>query len=227
MDTRQEQLLKAIIEAYIKTAEPIGSTFLAEQGVFELSGATLRNEMRELEDAGYLTHPHTSAGRVPTERGYTYYVDQLLEPALPGKKVRQDVDGIVTHDDEVQRLKLFGKYVSGYTNTAVIIARDRDSLYYTGLSCLFAQPELQNYAHALNISTMFDQCEDRVPALFDLVVKEPIATVIGSKNPLGAGCGTVVSRLGDKGLFAVVGPMRMDYAKTIGILAYVTKHDNT
>src|SRR5690349_1685550 len=77
MDPRQEELLTLVIESYIKNAEPIGSKFLVSFGDLDFSEATVRNELRELEQAGYLTHPHTSAGRIPTEKGYRHYVSQL------------------------------------------------------------------------------------------------------------------------------------------------------
>ena len=85
LDSRKEQLLKLIIETYIDTAEPVGSQFLVSSGKLDVSGATVRNEMRELEDAGYLMHPHTSAGRIPTESGYQYYIKNLVNKAEPKK----------------------------------------------------------------------------------------------------------------------------------------------
>ena len=76
---RKQQLLKLIIENHIETAEPIGSKFLVSSGDLKVSDATVRNEMRDLENAGFLTHPHTSAGRIPTEEGYKYYVNDLIK----------------------------------------------------------------------------------------------------------------------------------------------------
>ena len=69
METRKRELLKLIVENYIETAEPVGSKFLIQRGNISVSAATVRNEMHELEREGYLTHPHTSAGRIPTELG--------------------------------------------------------------------------------------------------------------------------------------------------------------
>ena len=66
------------LENYLETAEPVGSSFLVEAEGLELSGATIRNEMRDLEEQGFLTHPHTSAGRIPTELGYKYYIKNII-----------------------------------------------------------------------------------------------------------------------------------------------------
>src|SRR3989339_675182 len=79
IEERKKQVLQAVIHHFIKTARPVGSNILTDDYKFDLSPATIRNLMAELEDEGYLTHPHTSAGRVPTDKGYRSYVDSLIE----------------------------------------------------------------------------------------------------------------------------------------------------
>lgn len=79
LSERKKLILKAIVDAHIDTGEPVGSKFLAQHGHIVYSSATIRNEMAELESMGYLEQPHTSAGRVPSETGYRFYVDSLLE----------------------------------------------------------------------------------------------------------------------------------------------------
>jgi heat-inducible transcriptional repressor len=76
---RQRQILVQVVEEYVATGQPVGSKHLVERTGMRVSSATVRNELAELERLGLLTHPHTSAGRVPTDRGYRYYVDRLLE----------------------------------------------------------------------------------------------------------------------------------------------------
>jgi heat-inducible transcriptional repressor len=77
LDERSRQILVAVIAEYVRTAEPVGSRAVARRHVRELSPATIRNVMADLEEMGYLTHPHTSAGRVPTDKAYRFYVDHL------------------------------------------------------------------------------------------------------------------------------------------------------
>ena len=77
---RQKQILQAIVDEYIKFAEPIGSRSISKIGDIPYSSATIRNEMADLEETGYLEQPHTSAGRIPTNKGYRYYVDNLINP---------------------------------------------------------------------------------------------------------------------------------------------------
>ena len=83
---RQSKLLKLIVEEYIKTAKPIGSSALCEE--LDCSSATIRNEMNSLENMGYLEKTHTSSGRIPSEKGYRYYVDNIMHPKeLTGEDV--------------------------------------------------------------------------------------------------------------------------------------------
>src|SRR5688572_11263493 len=86
MDDRKAAILKALIEEYVETGQPVGSTTVARGAALGVSSATIRNEMAVLEGEGYVTHPHTSAGRVPTDKGYRHFVDHLarqkeLQPA--------------------------------------------------------------------------------------------------------------------------------------------------
>lgn len=78
MDNRNQKILKAIITSYIETGDPIGSRTISKKYDFGLSPATIRNIMSDLEDRGLLTHPYTSSGRVPTEKGYRYYIDNIM-----------------------------------------------------------------------------------------------------------------------------------------------------
>jgi heat-inducible transcriptional repressor len=80
---RQRRILRGVVEAYVATGQPVGSRTLVEQTGLDVSSSTVRSEFAELEARGLLTHPHTSAGRIPTERGYRYYADRLLERLEP------------------------------------------------------------------------------------------------------------------------------------------------
>jgi len=83
LSERQREILIRVVEEYVATGQPVGSKNLVERAGMRVSPATVRNELAELERFGLLTHPHTSAGRVPTDRGYRYYVDRLLERRMP------------------------------------------------------------------------------------------------------------------------------------------------
>src|SRR5512138_3137587 len=91
MNSRSRQILEAIIEDYIGTAEPIGSSAIRSKHGLSLSPATIRNVMAELEEMGYLASPHTSAGRVPTEKAYRFYVDSLLSLRKVSREEREEI----------------------------------------------------------------------------------------------------------------------------------------
>src|SRR5436305_6391020 len=83
LSPRQRDILAHVVREYVATGQPVGSKYLVERAGLAVSASTVRNEMAELEARGFLTHPHTSAGRVPTERGYRFYADELLAHADP------------------------------------------------------------------------------------------------------------------------------------------------
>jgi heat-inducible transcriptional repressor len=83
LSDRQQEILRGVVEAYVATGQPVGSRTLVERMGFGVSPSTVRSELAELEARGLLTHPHTSAGRIPTDGGYRYYADRLLERLEP------------------------------------------------------------------------------------------------------------------------------------------------
>src|SRR5947208_5962755 len=91
LDDRKAAILRVVVEEYIETAQPVGSTHVAALPDLSVSSATVRNDMSALEREGYLVQPHTSAGRIPTDKGYRFFVDQLTEPGQLDPIRRQQV----------------------------------------------------------------------------------------------------------------------------------------
>ncbi|HJA48254.1 MAG TPA: heat-inducible transcriptional repressor HrcA [Candidatus Agathobaculum intestinipullorum] len=123
LSERKKQILKAIIGDYIRTAEPVGSKALAEGHALPFSSATIRNEMSELEEMGYLEKPHTSAGRIPSPQGYRLYVDELMEqPADTGEDEDAALQPMLrTKVRELDRLiQEAGRLISSLTNYASV-----------------------------------------------------------------------------------------------------------
>lgn len=89
---RKEKILSAVVEKYIESGEPIGSKALQTLTDLGVSSATIRNELKALDDEGYLFQPHTSAGRVPTKAGYRYYIDNLMHPAILSERLRENIE---------------------------------------------------------------------------------------------------------------------------------------
>lgn len=121
LSERQHKILKAIIQNYLETGEPVGSRTLSKSTDLNLSSATIRNEMADLEDLGYIFQPHTSAGRIPSDKGYRLYVDMLMEDK------EQELDELksvmLEKTDKVDRvLKQAAKVLAANTNYATMIS---------------------------------------------------------------------------------------------------------
>src|SRR5437879_11963209 len=101
LDSRAREVLREIIMQHVATGEAISSRSLARSGRFRLSPASLLNVMADLEDLGYLQQPHTSAGRVPTDRGYRFFIDHLMKSRSLTHRERESIDGQVAHVSEI------------------------------------------------------------------------------------------------------------------------------
>jgi heat-inducible transcriptional repressor len=102
LDQRKKEILRAIVEDYISKGEPVGSQQLARRSEVEVSAATIRAVMADLEELGYLEKPHTSAGRVPTDRGYRFFVDTLVQVRAPNPREREAIDHTMPHTSSVE-----------------------------------------------------------------------------------------------------------------------------
>ncbi len=121
MDERKRKILYAIIKTYLETGEPVGSRTISKYADLNLSSATIRNEMSDLEEMGYIIQPHTSAGRIPSDKGYRFYVDQLMEDKE--REVDEMKEVLVEKADKMERLlKQVAKSLAINTNYATMIS---------------------------------------------------------------------------------------------------------
>ena len=120
LDERKWKILKAIINTYLETGEPVGSRTISKYADLNLSSATIRNEMSDLEELGYILQPHTSAGRIPSDRGYRLYVDQMMEEK--DKEVTEMKELMIQRQDKMDLvLKQAAKVLAANTNYATMI----------------------------------------------------------------------------------------------------------
>ncbi len=224
MDPRQEQLLLTVIEQYITTAEPVGSKFLVTEADVEWSEATVRNELRALEEGGFLTHPHTSAGRIPTAQGYRYYVDRLdFSKAKVSKgEEKKLADSLTAAPDYEAARKNLAKSLVEVSTDMVLIAFNPDRVYYTGLSNLFQKRDFEAMDSVVNVSAVFDRCEEALEEFFPLVSADP-RYFIGAEHQFGDMLSVLAMRFGDTqdSLIAVFGPQRMNYLANWGLMQKV------
>ena len=121
LDERKEKILKAIIQTYLETGEPVGSRTISKYSDLNLSSATIRNEMSDLEDLGYIIQPHTSAGRIPSDKGYRFYVNQIIEEK--NNEVTEIKDMMIQRVDRVELvLKQMASLLAANTNYATMIS---------------------------------------------------------------------------------------------------------
>lgn len=121
LDARKEKILKAIIQTYFETGEPVGSRTISKYSDLQLSSATIRNEMSDLEELGYIIQPHTSAGRIPSDKGYRFYVDQLIREK--DKEITEIKELVIQRVDKVEiLLKQMARILAANTNYATLIS---------------------------------------------------------------------------------------------------------
>ncbi len=141
LDRRKVTILKAIIKTYLETGEPVGSRTISKYSDLKLSSATIRNEMSDLEEMGYIIQPHTSAGRIPSDKGYRFYVDQLMEEK--DQEINQVQELMFQRVDRLELvLKRLVKMLASNTNYAALISGphyDQNKLKFIQLSKMDAE----------------------------------------------------------------------------------------
>ena len=223
MSERQNQILRAIVEQYAEVASPVGSSLLAK--VFGVSSATIRAEMAELERLGFITQPHTSAGRIPTDKGYRFYVNNLA----------QETDNQLIGGGRVQRA-LTARVNAGAVPEHTIknavdtlvemthnlgLATIGNQLYMSGLSNLFGQPEFNQAGQVQEVARLLDNLE---PWLKEAAPNESLSVYIGQENPIGrnSGCSLIISRFrspySDRSYIGVLGPTRQSYKHVMDLV---------
>lgn len=223
INDRKKALLEAIITQHIKTASPVGSNLLVGRGGFKLSPATIRNEMVDLEKEGYLTHPHTSAGRIPTEKGYRFYIDNFVKDEDLNDKHKNQLKQMSKAEKEhLMAVKQVAKEVATLSNGAVVVGFAPRDIYYTGLTNVFRQPEFAELDLIYNLSEVVDHLDEAVEGIFDKISPD-IHILLGNENPFGKGCSTILTKYQsdkEEGLIAILGPMRMNYSHNRALIKY-------
>lgn len=219
---RQKRILQAIVEQYAEVASPVGSSLLAK--VFNVSSATIRSEMAELEKQELIKQPHTSAGRIPTDKGYRYYVNNLSDTTPESPAERRAEKALATR---VASGGVSEQVIKNAVDTLVElthnlgIATIGDQLYMSGLSNLFGQPEFMNSGQVREVARLLDNLE---PWLYEAAPNEPLSVYIGQENPIGrsAGCTLIVSRFrsnfSDRSYIGVLGPTRQSYRDVMSLV---------
>lgn len=223
MTERQAKILSSIVEQYAEVASPVGSMLLAK--LFNVSSATIRAEMAELERRGFISQPHTSAGRVPTDKGYRYYVNNLIvnESSSAERRAERALTARVEGGGLPERT------IRNAVDTLVEITHNLglatigDQLYMSGLGNLFGQPEFLGGAQVQQVARLLDNLE---PWLKEAAPNEPLSVYIGSENPIGrsANASLIICRFrspySDHSYVGVLGPTRQQYRDVMSLVEF-------
>ena len=232
LDERKRRILTAIVGDYISSAEPVGSRTLARKYDLGVSPATIRNEMADLESLGFLSRFHTSSGRIPSSKGYRFYVDSLMPRKVSAKDKR-----VI---DEWYRRRTQGAFevfretariISQVTHNLSLVLKEGDTsgagLYYSGQARLLEQPEFCDIGRVREILLFLEE-ESRLKAVLrsspeGLSVK--IGREIRCRNICDCSIVTLRLSLGEASpTIAVLGPTRMEYGRAISLLRYMNDY---
>src|SRR3989344_281567 len=205
---RQEIILDFIVRDYTRTGCPVSSHKISEKKKsFDLSPASIRNIMFELDEEGFLHQPHTSAGRAPTEKGYKYFVDNLMEEKNVSENIKADCDKIISNfkgDDLFDELAFYMAHnLKLFSGFAI-----KNRFFKRGFSEVLREPEFEEHNLAVEFAEFVDDIESNIKSNNGITIGE---------------FGVVGYNFGDDSFLFSIGPKRMDYEKTSAMLKYLTK----
>jgi len=221
MESHLEKILAQVVEQAVDTGEPVGSQYLVDTYSLNVSSATVRNYFMDLEEQGLIMQPHTSSGRLPTEKGYQYFVEHLLVPRALSKKETNELSAAAKQaDSELACVKACAKVAAELSQNAAIVGLGHMDSYYTGLTNLFSQHEFKDWNRVVSMSDVLDRLDDVLSTLRESRFEHP-TTMIGSTCPFGPMCGSAIVTLPGGILLGLLGPMRMDYGLSISLAAKI------
>ncbi len=231
MNERQIKILSAVIKEYTKTGLPVGSAVLTQAYNFDVSSATLRADMAALEREGMLYQPHTSAGRIPTDEGFRYFVEEIMPERELSKREQQQLQKelLKLKAQNTRLMRTTAKLLSTVGNCAAVIVNAKTGeVSDFGLRNLLAQVDRDNVDDLCRIAETLDYIDERCDTLMRELPEGETQIYIGEENPLAKtrNYAMVVSkyRNGDEeGIVALIGPKNMKYDKNKSLIDYVKK----
>lgn len=228
MKDRQQTILNAIIKDYVKKAQPVSSGFLFKKYKFNLSPATIRSEMKNLEDQGYLFQPHTSAGRIPTEKAYKFFIKSLEQQKHKTPTPRKNNDFVKEIQEQESLSETFKQLTKSLAELSGDLAfggvKELDYFYQAGLSNLLKEPEFQDLDYFSKTVKALENFDERIEKLFEEMPKCQTKVFIGKENPINkngnftlivSSCGPIRKK---HGVFGILGPIRMRYDYNISLI---------
>ncbi len=232
MNNRQEKILTSIIEEYTNSASPVSSDLLVKKYGIKASPATIRNDMTKLEKEGFLYQPHISAGRIPTDKGYRYFVEEIMKDRelsiAEQKKLQTELLKLKAKNTRLEKTVV--KLLSGFSGALAITgATEKEEFFESGIKSLVNQPEFKSIDEVCKLAEVLDVVDEKFEKIAKDLKENETKIYIGEENPINgiSNCSMVVSsyRLkgGEKGILALIGPKRMKYAKNKSLIEYMKK----
>ncbi len=229
---RKDLILGIVVEEYIKTINPVSSANIVEQFPLDLSSATIRNILAELEEEGYLTHPHTSAGRIPTQSGYRYYVDKLMHQIQLLEEEKDRIKAEYRKDvNELENLiEKTSAVISDITEYTSIVSVDgwSDKFFLRGIDRIVQYPDSRDVKRIGNILHALEE-KEKILHIINRDLVNKVQIYIGHELAFSEmdDCSMVISGYqtskGASGRIAVLGPTRMNYRKVVSALNYFSQ----
>jgi heat-inducible transcriptional repressor len=233
MSSRRLEILRAIVDEYVATQEPVGSKSIADHHGLGISPATIRNEMAILEEEGLITQPHTSAGRIPTDRGYRVFVDKLATVKPLSAAERRAIETFLEGSNDLEELlKRSAKLLADITKqvavvTYPILGESREKLAISGTAHLARSGEDLGFT----LSPILEALEEQVvllrllnevhPTVHVRIGSEQTETNLQTTSLVTVGYGGDSAQIGALG---VLGPTRMDYAGSMAAVDAVARY---
>lgn len=227
---RQKSILHSLIDEFIDSADPVGSLELKKKNKFDLSAATIRSEMKYLENDGYLYQPHTSAGRVPTDKAYRFFIDNFLEKDILTRAEQIFLKKMAANllDEREIFSNLLSKILAQTSNNLSFSGiLDYDDFHKSGIGYILSQPEFKDDNLVSDFSKIIDSIDDELREFCCDNEFKDIKIFIGEENPiLKLKNYSVLISVYElpkkkKAVAAIMGPKRMDYSRNYSILKYL------
>ena len=226
---RQTEILNRLIQEYIDSARPVSSQLLEKKYDFSICPAMIRIEMQKLTDQGFICQPHTSAGRVPTDKGYRFFVDNLLKSKIP------EFEDVLEIEDIFQKagkdiFKLTGrltKFLAEESSNFIILnLLERDFFWKEGWEGILQEPEFEEKDLISNFTELLESFEKNIE---NLKINSEIKVYIGKENPFlkNKDFSIIISKCHlpkkEEGILSILGPKRMAYDKNISLINSLIK----
>ena len=231
---RQEKILNILVKEYIKSAQPVSSKLLEKKHKLGICPASIRVEMQKLADAGFISQPHTSAGRIPTDKGYRFFVDDFLKKEFLNKKNQEfKIENWTKEEivDSIKLLQIITRNLSLFSSNLVLAYLvDQEISWKEGWTKVIKEPEFKDEKNIKSFFEMIDLFEEEIKSLEnDFEDDSNINIFIGEENPFAKTkeFSIIFSKCcffeEKKGMLAILGPKRMNYNTNINSLNFLIK----